>query len=252
MSGTEIVGMVKKGLTLPAIIMAACIVVTYFIMANVVPTFMKILTGMNAELPPITLAVKNFSELVANPVFTLGVIAIIVGLVYAVMQYRKTPAGRLVTDRLLLRAPILGPLMRTFILARLSRAMAVMLKNSIPLADTLLIAASIAANEVYAGHLRDMRTAAINGTRMYPVMIQAPKEFPEQFALQFKAAEEKAKLKETLLYLGEVYNDEVTSAVESLTATIEPVLMIFLGSVVGVIVISVFLPMSAMMSALSK
>ncbi|GGR36652.1 type II secretion system F family protein [Deinococcus ruber] len=100
--------------------------------------------------------------------------------------------------------------------------------------------------------MHEICSAAINGNRMYPILLQYPKEFPEQFALQFKAAEEKANLKETLSYLGEVYNDEVTNQVESLTATIEPVRMVMLGSVVGFIVVSVFLPMTSMMQALEK
>lgn len=248
----RITGMVKKGLTLPAIIMIACVVVTYFIMANVVPTFMKILDGLHTPLPPLTQAVRTVSETVSNPLVTLGLIAGIAAGVYSLLEYRKTPKGKLQLDLITLRLPILGPLTRTFILARISRSIAVMLKNGIPLDETLSISASVAANEVYAGHLRAIRSAVIDGNRMYPLMQQHPKDFPEQFALQFRAAEEKANLKETLHYLGEVYNDEVTAAVESLTATIEPLLMIVLGSVVGVIVISVFLPMSSMMNALSK
>ncbi|GGR30544.1 type II secretion system F family protein [Deinococcus ruber] len=248
----RITGMVKKGLTLPTIIMVACIVVTYFIMGNVVPTFMKILDGLHAELPPLTKAVKAISEVASNPLYTAGILLVLGLTVYSVLQYRKTPAGKLNTDTLLLRLIIVGPLLRTFILARISRSISVMLKNDIPLPETLQIAASIAGNALYAQHMHEICEAALVGNRMYPVLLQYPKEFPEQFALQFKAAEEKANLKETLSYLGEVYNDEVTNQVESLTATIEPVLMVMLGSVVGVIVVSVFLPMTSMMQALEK
>lgn len=248
----RILGMVKKGLTLPAIITLACVVVTYFIMARVVPTFMGILTGLGAELPPLTRAVQAVSNVASNPVFTLGLIAAVVAAVLAVTQYRKTEGGRLKLDGLVLRLPVFGPLLKMFILARLSRSLSVMMSNSIPLDAALKIAGSVAANEVYRRHLLDMQRAVEDGTPMGPVLAQHPREFPEQFSLQFRAAEEKANLKETLKYLGEVYNDEVTSAVESLTSTIEPLLMVVLGGVVGVIVISVFLPMTTMMNALQK
>lgn len=248
----KIVGMVKKGLTLPTIIMLACIIVTYFIMARVVPTFMGILDNLKADLPPLTKAVKNISEFLANPMTTITILGLIGGLTYALIMYRRTPTGRLNTDRALLRTPIVGNIVRTFILARVSRSVAVMLRNNIPIDQALVIAGNVATNEVYARHIATMRDQVINGFPMFPVLMQNPKAFPEQFALQFRSGEERSTLKDTLGYLADIYNDEVTSVVESLTATMEPVLMGVLGSVVGVIVVSVFLPMTTMMDALQQ
>lgn len=248
----RILGMVKKGLTLPGIIALACIVVTYFIMARVVPTFMGILDGLNAELPPLTRAVKTVSQLAANPVFTLGLIAIIAATVFAFINYRKTPQGLYNTDKAMLRLPVLGPMLKTFTLARISRSLSVMARNGIPMHEALRISAGIASNAVYAQHLQEMREIFVGGNKMYPVMMQNEREFPEQYWLQFRAAEEKNSLPETLDYLGEIYNDEVTTQVESMTTIIEPFLMIFLGVIVGVIVVSVFLPMTTMMNALQK
>ncbi|GGR32662.1 type II secretion system F family protein [Deinococcus ruber] len=244
--------MVKKGLTLPVIIMVACLIVTYFIMSNVVPTFMKILDGLHAELPPITKMVKTVSELASNPLVTLAILLIISGIYFAIRAYRSTPAGKLKTDTLLLRLFVVGPLMQTFILARMSRAIAVMLANQIPLANTLQLSGAIAGNAMYAQHMREVRRAAIDGHKMAPVLMRYPKEFPEQYTLQFRAAENNARLDETLIYLGEIYNDEVTTKVEALTTALEPFLMVFLGVVVGTIVVAVFLPMTSMMQALEK
>jgi type IV pilus assembly protein PilC len=232
------------------VIAGACILVTWFIMAKVVPTFMNILDGLDTKLPPLTLMVRKVSTLAANPHVVIGLLVTIITLAYGFTQYRKTPQGQYRTDQLMLRVPVFGPLLRTFILARVSRGLAVMLRNGIPLDDALNITSGLAANEVYRRHFREIRRQAIDGQKMFPVMAAVPRDFPEQYWLQFRAAEEKAKLKETLNYLGEMYNDEVTSAVESLTATLEPFLMIFLGGVVGVIVVSVFLPMTTMMEAL--
>lgn len=248
----RIAGMVKKGLTLPAIIMAACFIVTYFIMAKVVPTFMGILDGLKAELPPLTKVVKSISELASNPLVTLGVVGVIVGIVLLFRWYRSTPDGHYRIDEWILRLPLVGPMTRTFILARVSRGLSVMLKNSIPLDDALSITAQLAANDVYQKHFREMRAQAIDGLPMFPVMAGHPKQFPEQYWLQFRAAEDKSKLKETLNYLGEMYNDEVTTQVEGLTTAIEPILIVFLGGVVGVIVVSVFLPMTTMMNSLGS
>ena len=178
--------------------------------------------------------------------------AVIAAIIIAIATYRKTPEGRYVTDQAMLRAPILGPMLRTFILARISRSMSVMLRNEIPMEEALKIAGGIASNAVYERHLKEMRDEFMKGEPMYPVMMQAEKDFPEQYWLQFRAAEEKKGLKETLEYLGEIYNDDVTNQVESITTVIEPVLMVFLGGVVGVIVVSVFLPMTTMMDALQK
>lgn len=248
----KIQGMMKKALTLPAIITVACLVVVYYIMGHVVPTFMDILKGLNTQLPPLTAVIKKISEVASNPLFTLALIASIALAVYGVMQYRKTPQGHYRLDALVLKLPVVGPLMRTFVLARISRGVAVMLDNGIPLAETLSIASSIANNEVYRKHILDIRASANLGEKMYPVMAAESKDWPEQYWRQFRTAEESGKLADTLNYLGDMYNDEVTNQVEALTSAIEPILMVFLGGVVGTILVSVFLPMTTMMNSLMK
>ena len=87
---------------------------------------------------------------------------------------------------------------------------------------------------------------------MYGIVAQYPKEFPEVFGLQFRAAEEKQSLKVTLQFVSDLYESEVQSKVESLGAALEPFLMVFLGGIVGIIVFAVFLPMTTMMDALQK
>ena len=179
-------------------------------------------------------------------------VGVIVGIVLLFRWYRSTPDGHYRIDEWILRLPLVGPMTRTFILARVSRGLSVMLKNSIHLDDALSITAQLAANDVYQKHFREMRAQAIDGLPMFPVMAGHPKQFPEQYWLQFRAAEDKSKLKETLNYLGEMYNDEVTTQVEGLTTAIEPILIVFLGGVVGVIVVSVFLPMTTMMNSIGS
>lgn len=248
----KITGMVKKGLTLPAIIGLVCVIVTYFIMARVVPTFMGILDGLKAELPPLTRMVQQVSQLASSPLVTGLLVLGVVGLLLAVRQARRSPAGQYRYDRALLRLPIVGPLLRTFILARVSKGVAVMLRNQIPLDQTLAIASTLAANEVYRRHFLEMRGQTIIGERMFPVMARSPKDFPEAYWAQFQVAEEQGTLTTSLAYLGGMYDDEVTALVEGLTAAVEPLLMIFLGGVVGIVVISVFLPMATMIDALQK
>lgn len=248
----KIAGMMQKALTLPLIILIVCIGVIYYIMGHVVPTFMDILKGLNAELPPLTLAVKSASELIANPLVALGSITAVAAGIYLLNQYRKTSEGRYNIDRLMLKAPVLGPLIRTFVLARISRGIAVMMGNGIPLDETLTIGASIANNEVYRRYLIAIRSEVELGEQMYPVMAAAPKDWPEEYWRQFKIGEEKKSLQATLSYLGGMYNDEVSLKVEGLATAIEPLLMIFLGGLVGVILVSVFLPMTTMMNSLMK
>jgi type IV pilus assembly protein PilC len=248
----KIQGMVKKGLMLPGIIGALCLVVTYFIMAKVVPTFMKILDQLNTPLPPLTAAVKALSDLLSNPYFTVGLLLGLGSLIYGGMQYRKTPRGKLQFDRLMLRLPVVGPLLKTFTLARYSKAVAVMLKNRIPLQDTLTIGSGIASNEVYRALVLEMRAQVIIGEPMWHIMQEHPKAFPELYWSQYRVAEEQQSLPDTLAYLGALYDDEVDSTVEGLTTAIEPFLIMFLGGVVGVIVVSVFLPMATMIGSLSK
>lgn len=243
---------VKKSTTLPSIILVFCIVITYGIMAKVVPAFMKILDGLNAELPPLTKAVKTVSEVAANPFVTIGLILAIAGAIYGLLQYKKTPAGKRNLDLLILRMPIVGPIARDFILARTSRSLAVMMRSGVPLPDALQITSEVAANQIYREHYLEMRSNIHAGESMYGIVAQYPKEFPEVFGLQFRAAEEKQSLKVTLQFVSDLYESEVQSKVESLGAALEPFLMVFLGGIVGIIVFAVFLPMTTMMNALQK
>jgi type IV pilus assembly protein PilC len=248
----HIAALMKKALILPAIILIGVALVSYYITARVVPTFMGILDGLDADLPPLTLAVKAVSELVSRPDFTLLLAGTITFGVLSFNRYRKTPQGKAAVDRLVLRLPVAGNLMRTFILARFSRSFAVMLRNGVPTVEALLICASVAENEVYRKYIHDMRRNHTQGLPMYPVLLAAEKHFPDAYTQQFKAAEEKSILKSNLQYLGDMLNSEVTNQAEGLASSIEPLIMVLLGGVVGILVLAVFGPMTNMIGALQK
>ncbi|MEW6420116.1 MAG: type II secretion system F family protein [Deinococcota bacterium] len=152
----------------------------------------------------------------------------------------------------MLRMPVFGPLLRGFILARFSRALAVMLRNGVPTVEALQIAAAVAKDEVYRQHIQLMRLNVVEGTPMFSVLLQHPRDFPEAYMQQFRAAEEKSILNNSMVYLGEILNDEVTTSAEGLAAAIEPLMMVALGVVVGVLVLAVFSPMTTMLRALQK
>ncbi len=248
----KMVGLMRKGLVLPAIIAVLCMAVTYYLMVYIVPNLMGMLVDLNAELPAITAAVKAVSEFLTRPTTTILLLAMIFITIPAFARYRATPAGRRQVDQLTLRLPIIGPLSKTYILALMCRALALTTRNGVPLNIALNITANVVDNSVYREHLHDMRVAFEAGEPMYQVLLAAPKHFPEAFTAQFKVGETRNMLTSTLDYVSGIYMDEVQAAAEAIGSAIEPIMIVFLGGVVGVIVLSVFLPMGSIMGSIGR
>jgi type IV pilus assembly protein PilC len=231
---------VKSASIYPAVIISvACAVVT-IILWKVIPTFAGLFAGLGAQLPLPTRIVVMASNFVGAYMPYL-IVAIAVGVV-AVRNYYKTDGGQLVIDRMLLRMPVIGLLLRKIAVARFCRTLATLVTSGVPILEALSITASTAGNRVISDAVLDTRKN-IEAGRSLASPLEASGAFPPMVTQMIAVGEETGSLDTMLSKIATFYEEEVDTAVEGLMALLEPVMIVFLGVIIGGIVVSMYLPM---------
>jgi type IV pilus assembly protein PilC len=233
-------GKIKSALFYPAMVIAVAIVVVTVIMVFVIPSFKEVFSSFGASLPGPTLMVIAISDFfVAYWVF---VVLLIVGaIVGAWLLWKRVPAFRRIFDRVVLRIPIIGKVLRQAAIARWSRTLATMFAAGVPLVDALDSVAGAAGNQVYADATRRIRTDVSTGTSLSNAMV-ATDVFPNMVLQMTQIGEESGSLDGMLNKVADFYEREVDDAVTALSSLMEPILMVFLGVIVGGLVIAMYLP----------
>jgi type IV pilus assembly protein PilC len=236
----RLVRKVKGAMVYPAVIVFVAIAVTVGMLAFIVPVFAKMFGGLNAELPMPTQVVLQISHfLKAN--FLYLVLATI-GAFAALAWYRKTPAGALVTDKILLRSPVLGTLVRKSSVARFTRTLGTLLASGVSILDALDITAKTAGNTVIARAIhKSVMSIAEGDTITAP--LKASGVFPPMVTQMISVGEKTGGLDEMLTKIADFYDEEVDEAVSALTSIIEPIIIVFMGIVIGAILVAMYLPM---------
>lgn len=231
---------VKGAMIYPMVVSAIAVLVIAVIMIFVVPTFSKMFGQMGATLPMPTQLIMTMSNFLAGigGLITLGVI---IALIIALIQIRKTERGMRITDAILLKLPIFGILLKKVAVAKFTRTLGTLISSGVPILDGLDITARTAGNKVVEYAVQDVRQAVSEGkTLAEPLMKQ--KVFPPMVTHMIAVGETTGALDTMLNKIADFYDDEVDNAVSNLTAMLEPVLMVFLGGTVGFIVIAMYLP----------
>jgi type IV pilus assembly protein PilC len=236
----EFKGKVKGALIYPAIIMGGMVVVGFIMMIFVIPRLTSLYQDFDAELPMATQILIGFSTFLMRfwPFFlVLGGFGL-----YGLSMYRKTPKGRRVIDELLFKIPIFGPLQRQVILTELTRTLSLMVGAGVSILEALGISAGVVGNVVIADALKD---AAKNVEKGFPVAFsfaKHPEAFPYILSQMIAVGEETGKMDEVLSKVSHVFEVESDQKVKTLTAAIEPLVMVMLGLGVGFLVIAIILP----------
>jgi len=238
---------VKGAMTYPAITVAVAIIVVAVIMVFVIPVFQEMFEGLGGQLPVPTLIVVGISEFVRDNILYLIIGAVLI--VFAIKKLYATEKGRLMIDSLLLRLPIFGPLVRKVAVARFTRTMGTMLASGVAILDALDIVAKTAGNKIVERAIYDIRYGIAEGRTMADPMLESG-VFPSMVCQMIFVGESTGALDAMLGKIADFYDDEVDQAVENLTAAIEPMMMVFLGVVIGGLVVSMYLPIFKMASAL--
>lgn len=231
---------IKSALTYPIAILSIAFIVTAVIMIWVVPAFKEVFTSFGADLPTPTLIVMGISDFfVANWYLIFGGIA---GVLYFFFQtwQRSIPMQRFM-DRVLLQAPIFGPVIRKATIARWTRTLATMFAAGVPLVEALDSVGGAAGNAVYLDATIKIQTEVTTGTSL-TVAMQNADVFPSMVTQMVSIGEESGALDAMLGKVADFYEDEVDEAVASLSSLMEPIIMVILGVIIGGLVVAMYLP----------
>ncbi|MBI4849544.1 MAG: type II secretion system F family protein [Nitrospirae bacterium] len=231
---------VKGAMVYPSVVITVAIMVIVIIMVFVVPTFAKMFTQLGGTLPMPTQIIIDLSKFLGGigGLIMLGsIIAIIVGIV----QFRRTETGQMVTDRIILRLPVVGILFRKVAVAKFTRTLGTLISSGVPILDGLNITAKTAGNRVIEKAVMEVRQGVSEGRTIAEPLTQS-KVFPPMVTQMIAVGESTGALDNMLGKIADFYDEEVDQAVGNLTSMIEPVLMIFLGGTIGFIVVAMYLP----------
>ena len=230
---------VKGAMVYPATIMAIAVVVVGVILIFVIPTFAKMFADFGSELPAPTRIVIALSNFLKHYIILMIIAAF--GIRYAIIKYYASPHGRKKIDGLLLKAPIVGPLIRKVSVAKFTRTLGTMISSGVPIMDGLDIVAKTSGNKIVEEAINNVRTAISEGKTMAEPLA-ACGVFPPMVVQMISVGEATGAMDAMLSKIADFYDDEVDDAVGNLTAMMEPLLMVFLGTAVGGLVIAMYLP----------
>jgi len=239
---------IRSAMTYPVISLVLVLGITAFLMLGVVPTFRQVFEGLGTELPALTSFVLNLSGWMrANWIGILGGGA---GAVAALVLFKRTSYGALTWDRLSLRVPVFGPLCKKVALARFSRTFATLIRSGVPIMGTLDIVSETAGNRVVARAVAASKESVRNGQLLSEPLGQS-RIFPPMVVRMIAIGERTGALEALLEKIAEFYDAQVKAAIKALTSLIEPMLITFMGVIVGGVVLSVFLPILDVVGKLS-
>ncbi|RIH81939.1 putative type II secretion system protein F [Meiothermus luteus] len=245
-----LIGKIRSALTYPAIVFVFAIGVTYFLLTTIVPQFAQILTGLGSELPLLTRALMAISDFLRQS--SLFLLLLAVGLYFGYRSYYRTERGRRQIDQIKLRLPIFGNLVKKSALARFSRTFGLLISSGVNIVEALDITKGTAGNAIVEDILEQTKVAIQAGEPVYTTLQAHPQVFPPMVGSMVAIGEETGALDTMLTKIADFYEREVDEAVSALTAAIEPLMIIFLGVVVGVIVAGMFLPLFRIIGTLSQ
>jgi type IV pilus assembly protein PilC len=240
----SIKGKIKKALYYPAAVIAVAIIVTAILLIYVIPQFEAVFANFGADLPAFTRMMLNLSEFMRTNGFLilLGFIGVVTAFV---MAKKRSPAFAHWLDRVMLKFPLVGPILEKAAIARFCRTLAITFAAGVPLVDALQIVSGATGNAVYNDAAARIREDVAVGHQLQLAM-QQTNVFPNMVVQMAAIGEEAGSLDEMLLKVAEAYEEEVNNAVDALSSLLEPLIIVVVGILVGSMVIAMYLPIFKM------
>ncbi|HYE35006.1 type II secretion system F family protein [Methylocaldum sp.] len=233
-------GKIKKALTYPtAVIVVACIV-TAILLIFVVPTFEDLFKGFGADLPAFTQMVIEMSRFLTAWWYVVLGVLVVIGFVFVKLKQRSAAFNHAL-DRFMLQIPAIGTILHKAAISRFARTLATMSAAGVPLVEALQSVAGATGNIIYSNAVLRMRDEVATGHQLQLTMRQA-NLFPNMVIQMVAIGEESGSLDSMLAKVADFYEEEVDNAVDSLSSLLEPMIMAFLGVVVGGLVVAMYLP----------
>ena len=236
---------VKSAMTYPIAVLVISVAVVALLLIKVIPVFQKMFEGMGGELPGPTAMIVAMSEFAQN--YWWAIFAVIVVLVIAFNRFYKTEQGRWMMDSALLKAPIFGPVFKKVAVAKFSRTMATMMSSGVPILEGLNIVSKTSGNVVVEKALMKTRQSISEGQSIAEPLSETG-IFPSMVVQMIAVGETTGALDSMLNKIADFYDDEVDTAVDAMTSLLEPAMMVFLGGIVGGMIIAMYLPIFKMAS----
>ncbi len=238
-------GKIKSAMMYPMVVLIVVVLVVMALLLFVIPIFQQMFVDMGSSLPGPTQFVVNLSEFVQHNI--LLIILGFIGLAVAYKLYYKTNNGQKVIDTIKLKMPIFGILIRKMSIARFTRTLGTLVSSGVPILDGLAITAKTAGNRVVADAIMQAR-ASISGGENISDPLKESGVFPGMVTQMIAVGEETGGIDTMLEKIADFYEEEVDTAVAGLTATLEPIMIVLLGGIVGGIVIAMYLPIFDLIS----
>jgi type IV pilus assembly protein PilC len=240
---------VKSALTYPTIVISIAIIVVAVILIFVIPVFAGLFTNAGVKLPALTLLVMKASDFTKH--YILWIIVALALVAYMLKRIYKTKKGRYFFDRMFLRAPAFGILIRKIAVARFTRTLGTMLSSGVPILDGLEVVAATAGNAVVEKAIRSARMAISEGRPVADPLAET-NVFPPMVTQMIAVGEATGALDNMLGKVADYYDEEVDTAVSSLTSMLEPMLILFLGVTIGFLLVAMYLPIFQLADVVAK
>jgi type IV pilus assembly protein PilC len=232
---------IKSAMSYPVVVGFLATAIFVGMTVFLIPIFADIFVSIGAELPPLTLFLMTCSQ-VLRSYWSLLVIGILFVLWFLYKQYYKTPVGRLQIDSIALKLPLFGDLIQKSAIARFSRTFGSLTRSGVPILTCLEIVRDTSGNQVIANAIDAAREEVQQGG-MISVALLKENVFPAMAIQMMSIGEETGQLDAMLMKVADFYEDEVEQAVKSLTSILEPVMILVVGGMVGIILLAMYLPM---------
>jgi len=245
----EIRSRVSAGVRYPVIIMGAALVIVSIVLIFVVPAFQEIFESMDATLPLMTQILVNISEVIRHSAWAVIVAGFIISAAYKFLI--RIPSVEKFSDSIKLRLPVFGMLLRKIALARFARTLAILLRSGVPILRALSVVEQTVGNAVIANAVVASKESIREGERISPPLEETG-EFPPMVIDMIAVGEETGALDTMLEKISEFYDQEVDYTIDAFTTLIEPVLIMFLGTVIGFVVVALYMPLFSIVTQLSE
>ena len=236
----QLIRKVKGAMVYPSVIVVVAAGVTFGMLTFIVPVFAKMFGGLNAELPMPTQYVLAISHFLQD--YFLLLIISMIAFVVGILWWKKTPTGALLFDKFMLMTPIFGNLIRKSAVARFTRTLGTLLSSGVSIIEAMEITAKTAGNVVIANAINKAVLSIAEGDTITGPLKESG-VFPPMVTQMIAVGEKTGGLDEMLSKIADFYDEEVDEAVTALTSIIEPVIIVFMGIVIGGILIAMYLPM---------
>jgi type IV pilus assembly protein PilC len=236
---SEVKSKIKGAMMYPVLVLAFSILMLFVLFSFVLPKFKEIFEGMNAELPPVTAALFAMGDFMQSKWWVIILLG--VGVFFGLKAYARTPRGSYQVDFFKLKMPVVGELTLKMSIARFCRTFGTLISSGVPMMRSLEIVGETLNNRVLTEAIDETRACIREGQKLSEPLA-ASGLFPSMVTHMIDVGEESGRLSEMLVKVGDFYDNEVETTIKGLTSMIEPMLIIFLGVVVGFIAISVMTP----------